>query len=106
MELDEYLRAEQSFRRAVEVEPECGENHRGLGMASLRQEHYHEAMVSCRRATKLEPNDPDSWHCLALAAARADQVGESWTAVKKLRQLDSTYRLDPLLLEMFPSERK
>jgi len=106
MELDEYVRAEQFFRQAVDIEPECSENHRGLGMASLRQGHYHEALVSCRRATELEPNDPDSWHCLALAAARADQVGESWTAVKQLRQLDPTYSLDPLLLEMFPSEDK
>jgi Flp pilus assembly protein TadD len=106
MELDEYVRAEQSFQRAVEIEPECGENYRGLGMASLRQQHYHEAIVSCRRATKLEPNDPDSWHCLALAAAKADQVGESWTAVKQLRQLDPNYTLDPLLLQMFPSEGK
>ena len=106
MEMDEYSRAEQSLRRAVEIEPECGENHRGLGMVSLRQEHYHEAIVSCRRAVNLEETDPDSWHCLALAAARADQVGEAWTAVKQLRQLDPDYTLDPLLLEMFPSERK
>ncbi len=106
MELDEYVRAEQSFRRAVDIEPECGENHRGLGMAMLRQEHYHEAIISCRRAAKLEPEDLDSWHCLALAAAKADQVGESWTAVKQLRQLDPDYSLDPLLLEMFSSEKK
>ena len=106
MELDEYVRAEQSFRRAVDIEPECGENHRGLGMAMLRQEHYHEAIISCRRAAKLEPKDLDSWHCLALAAAKADQVGESWTAVKQLRQLDPDYSLDPLLLEMFSSEKK
>jgi tetratricopeptide (TPR) repeat protein len=106
MELDEYVRAEQSFRRAVDLEPECGENHRGLGLAFLRQEHYHEALISCRRAVKLEANDPDSWHCLALAAARDDQVGEAWTAVKQLRELNPDYSLDPLLLEMFPSEKK
>ena len=55
MQLEEYLRAEQAFLRAVEIEPDCGENHRGLGLAYFNQEHYHEAIVSCRRATTLEP---------------------------------------------------
>jgi Flp pilus assembly protein TadD len=66
------------------------------------QEHYHEAIVSCRRATTLEPHDADSWHCLALAAAKSDEVGESWAAVKRLRQLDPDYTLDPILIELFP----
>ena len=106
MELGEYVRAEQSFRQAVELEPDCGENHRGLGMAYLEQEHYHEAIALCRRASTLEPDDPDSWHCLAVAAAKANEVGESWFAVKQLRQLEPAYSLDPILLELFPSEKK
>ena len=106
MELGEYVRAEQSFRQAVDMEPECGENHRGLGMAYLDQDHYQEAIASCRRASTLEPDDPDSWHCLAVAAAKANEVGESWYAVKQLRQLDPDYSLDPILLQLFPSERK
>jgi Flp pilus assembly protein TadD len=73
-------------------------------LAHFKQEHYHEAIVSCRRATTLEPNDPDSWHCLALAAAKSDEVGESWNAVKELRKLDPDYTLDPILIELFPSE--
>jgi tetratricopeptide (TPR) repeat protein len=104
MQLEEYLRAEQAFLRAVDIEPDYGENHRGLGLAHFKQEHYHEAIVSCRRATTLEPNDPDSWHCLALAAAKSDEVGESWNAVKELRKLDPDYTLDPILIELFPSE--
>ncbi len=54
----------------------------------------------------LEPDDADSWHCLALAAAKSDEVGESWNAVKELRKLDPDYTLDPLLLELFPTEKK
>jgi tetratricopeptide (TPR) repeat protein len=99
MQLEEYLRAEQAFIRAVDIEPDCGENHRGLGLAHFNQEHYHEAIVSCR-----QPSDADSWHCLALAAAKSDEVGESWNAVKELRKLDPDYTLDPILIELFPSE--
>jgi tetratricopeptide (TPR) repeat protein len=106
MELKEYFQAEQAFHQAVALEPTCGENHRGLGLAQLKQQHYHESVVSCRTASRLEPNDPDNWHCLALAAARADEIGESWTAVEKLRTLNPNYPLDPLLLKMFPSEKK
>ena len=106
MQLEEYLRAEQAFLQAVEIEPDCGENHRGLGLAYFNQEHYHEAIVSCRRATTLEPNDADSWHCLALAAAKSDEIGESWNAVKELRKLDPDYMLDPFLLGIFPAEGK
>ena len=106
MQLEEYLRAEQAFLQAVEIEPDCGENHRGLGLAYFKQEHYHEAIASCRRATILEPDDADSWHCLALAAAKSDEIGESWNAVKELRKLDPQYMLDPFLLEIFPAERK
>jgi hypothetical protein len=43
---------------------------------------------------------------LALAAAKSDEVGESWNAVKELRKLDPDYTLDPLLLELFPAEKK
>ena len=106
MELEEYDRAEQSFFQAVEIEPDFGENHRGLGLAHFKQEHYHEAIISCRLAVTLEPKDPDSWHCLALAAAKADEVGESWTAVKQLRQLDPDYDLDPLLIELFSVDKE
>ena len=106
MELEEYDRAEQSFFQAVEIEPDFGENHRGLGLAHFKQEHYHEAINSCRMAVTLEPKDPDSWHCLALAAAKADEVGESWTAVKQLRHLDPDYDLDPLLIELFLSDKE
>jgi len=104
MELDEYEQAEQAFHRAVDIEPECSENHWALGMVHYKLEHFNEAIIACRQATLLQPKDPDSWHCLALALARTDQVGESWTAVKQLRRLDGDYRLDPFLLELFPSE--
>ena len=106
MQLDEYLRAEQAFFQAVDIEPDCGENHRGLGLAHFKQELYLEAIVSCRHATTLEPDAADSWHCLALAAAKSDEVGESWNALKELRRLDRDYTLDPLLLELFPAEKK
>jgi tetratricopeptide (TPR) repeat protein len=104
MELEEYDRAEQSFHRAVDIEPDFGENHRALGMAYYKQEHFLDAIISCRQATILEPNDPDCWHCLALASAKGDEVGESWNAVKQLRKLDPDYKLDPFLLEIFPSK--
>lgn len=104
MELEEYDRAEQSFRQAIDIEPDFGENHRALGMAYYKQEHFQEAIISCRQATVLDPTDPDSWHCLALTSARADQVGESWTAVKQLRKLAPEYKMDPLLIELFPAE--
>lgn len=106
MELEDYSRAEQAFHRAVDIEPSYGENHRALGTAYYKQEYYHDAIISCRKATILTPDDPDSWHCLAVAAAKANEVGESWAAVKQLRNLDPDYRLDPVLLELFPSEKK
>ncbi len=99
-----YQQAEQAFKRAIEMEPEYEDNYRALGNAQLQQGHFYDAMVSCRKATELAPDNPHSWHCLALAAAKSDEVGESWTAVKRLRQLDPDYTLDPILIELFPSE--
>ncbi len=99
-----YQQAEQAFKRAIEMEPEYEDNYRALGNAQLQQGHFYDAMVSCRKATELAPDNPHSWHCLALAAAKSDEVGESWNAVKELRKLDPDYTLDPILIELFPSE--
>ncbi len=43
---------------------------------------------------------------LSAANTIYSEVGESWNAVKELRKLDPDYTLDPLLLELFPAEKK
>ena len=61
-------RAEQLFRRVVELDPTHHYAHAGLGRTLQRRHRHREALTHLRLATALSP---EPWYAQALARAQA-----------------------------------
>jgi tetratricopeptide (TPR) repeat protein len=57
----EYGKAEQAFRRAVELEPADAEYHRKLAQALLGQEQLEQALEQFKRLAEIDPDDPENY---------------------------------------------
>jgi len=59
--LESFEAAAAAFRRAVELDPECGESWRYLGGVLRTLDRLSEARDALLRATQLLPDDPEAW---------------------------------------------
>ncbi len=58
-------RAEQAYRKAVELEPGDVGHRRGLGQALFNQEKYKEALEQYKKLTEIEPDEHENYLRLA-----------------------------------------
>ncbi|MBI3669900.1 MAG: tetratricopeptide repeat protein [Acidobacteria bacterium] len=58
-------RAEQAYRKAVELDPAEASHRRGLAQSLLAQEKYAPALEQYKKLVELEPDDPDNYLRLA-----------------------------------------
>lgn len=63
--LDDAGKAEKEFRKALEVDSDCAEAHRGLAL-NRRYDDLAEAIEHAKLAIAADRDDPKNWNCLGL----------------------------------------
>jgi Flp pilus assembly protein TadD len=88
-------RAQISFERLIEEEPQRATSHAGLGLAHYAQGQLEPARVSLERALELDPDAPLT---LSGLAAVYDLLGRPQDAAAKLERLAALRPRDPLVM--------
>ncbi len=81
---EEYERAVEAYRRALEMDPGHAQARAGLGDALYRLQRYEEAIDSMQQALALQPDQPS-------APALHYLTGESWQALNRPEQAQEQY---------------
>ena len=93
---NEYEKAVEAYRYALELEPDRGKAHAGMGDALFRLQRYQEAIDSMQQALALQPDQPS-------APALHYLTGEAWRALDRpeqaLEHYENALRADPQLDE-------
>jgi tetratricopeptide (TPR) repeat protein len=71
------VRAEQAFRKAIELEPGEANHRRGLAQALLAQEKYEAALKQFKKLTEIEPDDPDNYVRMAQIYRQLHQLDQA-----------------------------
>jgi tetratricopeptide (TPR) repeat protein len=61
IQLHDFPNAELAYRKAIELEPEDQEHHRGLAQALAGEEKYEDALAEYKRLSEAEADDPDNY---------------------------------------------
>ncbi len=69
-EFDEFVSAEESFNRAVQLAPNNAAARKGRGAARTKQSQLALAMADFQSALKINPRDPEVHYLLALSTLR------------------------------------
>jgi protein O-GlcNAc transferase len=83
--------AEALYRRAIDLDPQNPDLHRGLGTALEDQGGTAEAAEWYRRGLALAPEDADSWCNLGMALRQSAQPSEATTAYRRAVRLDAGF---------------
>ena len=70
-------RAEQAYRRAVQLEPDRARHIRGLAQSLFDQERYQEALVQYQRLVEMRPDDADSYLRMATIYRRLQRLEDA-----------------------------
>lgn len=104
-DLDDYVSAENAFRKATLADTDCIEAYVNLGISLRRQEKFDEAEEVYLSATEIDPKNPHPWGVLGdLYSMLEDEEQESEEAYLKAIKLSSDwpnprYALGRLILE-------
>ena len=79
-------KAEDAYRRAVDLEPSEPSHQRGLGQTLLAEEKYDEALKVYQRLSDLMPDDPDVYLRLGQIYRELHQPDKAEDALVKARQ--------------------
>jgi len=90
--------AAESYRRAIDCEPELVEAHSELGILFLKSSDFNSALEVLRRASELSPSSAAGWFNLGLALIELRQLREARNALEKSVALDSSFGLAHALL--------
>ena len=83
------VEAEQSFNKAIELDPKDAWPWSGLGNLSYKLDHLREAEDAYRKAIQLDPKAALPWYCLGiLLAYKLDRLEEAEDAYGKAIELD------------------
>ena len=82
MALGEHPAAEQSYRRAVALEPDHAESWHGLAIALLRQKQHEDAAAAALRAVGLQHFFPEAHFHLGAALALCGHSDEAIAALE------------------------
>jgi Putative Zn-dependent protease, contains TPR repeats len=79
-------KAEEAYRKAVDLEPSEPSHQRGLGQTLLSEEKYSEALKIYQRLADLMPDDPDVYLRLGQIYRELHQPDKAEDALVKARQ--------------------
>ena len=77
----DYAKAEDSYRKAVEEEPEEASHRHGLGQALIAQDKYAEALEQFKKLSELEPGTADNYLRMAELYRRLGQFDQAETSL-------------------------
>jgi serine/threonine protein kinase/tetratricopeptide (TPR) repeat protein len=81
-------RAEQSVRRALEIDDGIAEAHASLAMIHQNRRRWEDAENEFKRSIALNPNYATARHWYNIYLRDMGRVDEAWTQVQKARELD------------------
>ena len=84
-EAGRYEEAEQSFRRAVELDPKLDRAWYGLGLVLIRAHRFDEAVAALKRNTELQPMSPYAWYQLARVHVDRHEPEEAAKIIRHLK---------------------
>jgi tetratricopeptide (TPR) repeat protein len=82
----EYSKAEEAYRKAVDLDPSELSHLRGLGQTLLSEEKYTDALSVYQKLTDLMPDDPDNYLRLAEIYRELHQLDKAEENLVKARQ--------------------
>ncbi|WP_305783948.1 tetratricopeptide repeat protein [Symbioplanes lichenis] len=91
VELAEYPKAIEAYRRGIELCPGEPYLHNGLGNAYLQQHLWEPAEEQYREASRLDPHSAYPWHGLGNLWIQRNQPGRARKCHEKALELDSTF---------------
>jgi tetratricopeptide (TPR) repeat protein len=65
LRLGQFVKSEQAFQAAIQLDPTAAKNYAGLGDLYLKQEQLDDAITQYKRATELLPQNTEFHHRLA-----------------------------------------
>jgi tetratricopeptide (TPR) repeat protein len=77
IQLHDFPNAEQAYRKAIELEPEDQDHHRGLAQALAGEEKYVEALAEYKRLAEAEADDPDNYLRMAEMDRHLQRLDEA-----------------------------
>jgi tetratricopeptide (TPR) repeat protein len=82
----DYAKAEDAYRKAVELDPSEMSHLRGLGQTLLTEEKYTEALAAYQKLADLMPDDPDNYLRIAQIYRELHQLDKAEENLLKARQ--------------------
>jgi tetratricopeptide (TPR) repeat protein len=73
-QMHEAAKAEQAYRKAIELEPGEAGHRRGLGLALLAEDKYQAALEQFKKLAELEPDDADNYLRMAQIYRQLHQL--------------------------------
>jgi len=80
-------KAEETYRKAVEIDPDDPGHHRGLAQALIAQDKIQAALEQYQRLTELEPESPESYLRMAQIYRRLGQVDDAQKSLARAKEL-------------------
>ena len=80
-------KAEETYRKAVEIDPDDPGHHRGLAQALIAQDKIQDALDQYQRLTELEPESPESYLRMAQIYRRMGKVDDAQKSLARAKEL-------------------
>jgi len=82
--------AERHYQHALQLDPDYGRGHLGLGVLLARQGHVQRATNHLARAVELRPDDAQAAHNLGLALAQLGRYGDAVPHYRRSLAIDGS----------------
>jgi tetratricopeptide (TPR) repeat protein len=83
----QFAKAEDAYRRAIELDPDDPGHHHGLAQALLSQDKYAPALDEYKRLSELEPGTSENYLRMAQLYRRLGKYDESESSLLRAKQL-------------------
>ena len=91
------------FQKAITIDPNYKDVHRGLGLAYLRSEQYDQAIAEFQKEIFINPNHKEARHGLGLAYFQIGNLREAKRETQEVLRIDANYQPT---LEFLESQNK
>lgn len=98
-----YSEALSEFQKAIAINPNYEEAHRGIGLAYLHSKQYTDALNAFEQAIKVNPNYKEAHHGLGLAYFESGDNSKSTAAANAALRIDPHYQPTRQLLDAIKS---
>ncbi|HTS11707.1 MAG TPA: tetratricopeptide repeat protein [Candidatus Limnocylindrales bacterium] len=83
----DYAKAEDSYRKAVDAEPDEASHRHGLAQALMSEDKYAAALAQFKKLSELEPGTSDNYLRMAELYRRLGQYDQAETSLLRAKQL-------------------